>query len=551
MSCYAQCQAFDYGDCYLRIDDYDVIFQYRDAKGRQQPDEIEKVSLCQTHYEWLNKIHQGEPLKMRGEAPQYALHDDLFSHFAEKKRMYTLMKVDFDDGQGKDEEVKYYLFNGRDVDAMRKVIQEWFPNKDSYIRSYEEGFFHTTFHYNADTKDCDQVVIEVKDITGELALAALANNGLSHVHMMTPEGTKVSISASAYTWLHRAETEPLYAAEPMPELFKRFFTKKQEAYIYHNFEECTEFIESEIDKSIIDWTKVRANSPHTEQVLFEISQRLKEALLQKDDTCIKTMQDACDITPDVLWVIYINANHRLFASSDHKNDLTKNKTLVDLFVAQGLEKDLLALAIAGERERYLFVKRRAHYNTLFENEFVVKYLVPRIISSTDIIYKSDHIELTALAYWNYYDNTTTHMGGGFSYLCNNIETFEKNETIHLYLELHTLTPLEEVIVVSDATQQQRIGKLDSSVLSEKALLLYNQVKENGHHDAEFVIFGYQDLFEYRPISVVDLRQCTVEEGEKIIPGVTAIYEEKKRKLRAGDYEEWQKMNETLLKYKYE
>jgi len=446
MSSYSQCEARDYGDCYLRIDEYDVTFKYRDAKGRHQPDEIVKVCMCQNHFNWLSKIHQDEPLKMHGEVPQYALHDDLFSHFAEKKRMYTLMKVEFDEVDGKEEQ--YHLFNGRDVDAMRKVIQEWFPNKDSYIRSYEEGFFHTTFHYNTDTKDCDQVVIEVKYITGELAIASLAN-GLSHVHMMTPDGKKVNISSSAYTWIPRADTESLYEKEPMPELFKRFFKTKQEAETYSNFEECVEFIEGEIDKDIINWTNVRETSPHTEKELFEKSQELTCALLRNDEAGVNAMQDAGDITPDVLWVTYITANHRLFASQDPKKDLTENKALADLFVTQGLEKDLLALAIAGERERYLFVKRRAHYNILHENEFVVKYLIPRVISGTDIIYKSENVELTPLAYWSYYDNTTTHFSGGFCSGRDNVESFEKDEKIRLYLELNTIVPapLEEPVPV--------------------------------------------------------------------------------------------------------
>ena len=518
-----QCQAHEYGDCYLRTEEYDVTFKYRDGKGRHHADEIVKVCMCQNHYNWLCKIHKDEPLEMRGEAPQYAIHDDLFSHFAAKKRMYTLMKVD-------GEEEQYHLFNGRDVKAMRKVIQEWFPNKDHYIRSYEEGFFQTTFHYNADLKDGEEVVIEVKYITEELAIAALAN-GLSCVHMMTPEGKLVNISESVCTFIPRADTDPLYVSQPIPEVFQRFFTKKQEAHIFGDFEECVEFIEDEIDKSVINWSKVRETSPHTKTALFEKSQQLMHALQRNDEEHVMNMQEAGDLTPDVLWVTYVTVNHRLFASYDPKKNLTEKKALVELFVAQGLEKDLLVLAISGERERDLFVKRRAHYNILRENEFVVKYLVPRVISGSDIIYKSEY---TPLTYWQTYDNTTSYMGGCFNPGYNNRETFEKNDNIRLYLE------------------SQSIGKLDPNVLSAEALPLYKQVKANGHHDAEFVICGYQQLFEYRPISTVDgFRRCTVEEGAKIFPGITEIYEEKKRKLRAGDYAEWKKMNETLLKYKNE
>ena len=528
-----QCEARDYGDCYLRTDEYDVTFKYRDAKGRHQPDETVKVCMCETHYNWLSKIQQGKPLEMRGETPHYALHEDLFSQFEDKTSMYTLMKVEFEERCGVEEQ--YHLFNGRDVDAMCKFIEECFTHKDYFIHICEEGFFHTTHHYNDETNTCSQVVIEVKNITGELALEALAN-GLLQVHKMTPGGTKVDITPSMYTWIPRADTDPVYAKEPMPELFNRFFKAKQEAEKFGLFKECVQFISNEIDKNIINWTNVRETSPHTEKELFEKSQQLTNALLRKEEDCITEMRDAGHLSPDVLWVAYVTANHRLFAiNKNPTKDLTKSKQLVDLFVNQGLAKELLVLAIAGERERNLYVKMRPHYNILHENEFVVEELVPRVISCTDIIYKwSEQDKLTPLAYWDYYDNTVIHNRGDFWSGGGNTETFEKNKNIRLHLERNTPP-----------------GKLDVNVLSVEALAFYNQIKENLPHDAEFVILGFPALFEYRPLnSSNNFKPVTVEEGEKILPGITASFEEKKRKLRANDYTEWQKMNATLLKYKY-
>lgn len=236
MSSY-QCEAEEYGDCDIHTDVYDVTFNYSDAKGRCGPDEIKKVCICKYHYNWLRKIHKGEQLHMRGEAPEYALHDDLFDNFAYKNNMYTLMKVEFDhvvDGEKEVKEVKevkeeeqYYLFNGRDIESMCKVIEEWFPNKHSRIRIYEKGFFQTTTHYDHydanDIRKWNEDVIEVKYITDKIPIAALTNS-LSNVYMMAPQGREVAIGTSAHYWIPRAKTDPMYVKEPMPELFKHFFT---------------------------------------------------------------------------------------------------------------------------------------------------------------------------------------------------------------------------------------------------------------------------------------------------------------------------------------
>jgi hypothetical protein len=524
-----KCEAREYGDCYLHVQEVDVTFKFRNFNGDQQPDKVVKICMCEGHSKWLSLLNQGNPLEMRGEESEYAIHDDLFKPLAEKLQMFTLLKVDFFCDK---KEVEFHLFNGRDVGAMRTIINSYYPTEEKFW-TYEEGFFQTTFQYNEEHTEC--VVVEVKNITDELALEALAN-GLTHVNMMTPESKCVNIGKRAFTLVPRTETDPLYVEEPMPELFKRFFKEKKEAHQYEKFLECISFIESEIDRSIINWDEVREKSLYTEKELFEKSQQLSDALLQSNESSNSMVNDillAGDIKPDVLWVTYITANHQLFASSDPKKDLTKNKQLVDLFVLLGLEKNLLALAITGERERYLFVKMRAHYNILKENEFVVEYLVPRVISSTEIIYKSEHDEFMPLGYWKYYDNTTnnhTGWGGQFS-----TETFEKNEKIHLYLEKN-MPP----------------GKLDVNVLSAEVLPIYKKFKANGHHDAEFVILGYPSLFEYRPLdSSNNFKQLTVEEGEKIMTGICARFEEKKLKLQANDYVEWENMNKMLLKHKYE
>ena len=442
---YQQCEAREYGDCYRHNKIVDVTFMYRDFKGRRQPDEVVKVCMCKGHHDWLSKIHQGKPLEMRGEAAEYALHDDLFIPFTKKERMYTLLRVE-EVGSYNENEHLYYLFNCRDVKAIREKIQ---CKNEKFLGMYEVGFFQTTVHLNTESNAFEELIIEVKPIKGEMALDALVNR-IKHVNMMTPGGTSVAISDWAYMYIPRDESENKYTIESdlscsVLNLMKPFFKKKQRAEQYTDFTECCAFIEGNIDKNIVNWNKLRENSPHTEEGLFQSFQQLTEALINKNDP-IKTvseMKDGGDVTADVLWLTYVSANHRLFASDSRQNDLTKNKELIDLFICHGLEKDLLALAISGERERYLSIRQRDHYDILYENEFVVEYLVPQYIATTDVIYKYEHTDAeTPLEYWQSYDNTTLYIGGGFSSGRDTTETFEKNEKIRLHLEQY-VTVVEE------------------------------------------------------------------------------------------------------------
>ena len=420
---YRQCEAREYGDCYRHNKEVDVTFMYRDSKGRHQPDEVVKVCMCIGHHDWLSKIHQGEPLEMRGETAEYALHDDLFIPFANKKRMYTLMRVEKIGNYNADEHA-YYLFNGRDLEAIR--AKNKFKNEKK-LGIYEVGFFQTTLHFNTERNECYEVIIEVKPIGGEMALESLVNR----IDMLTPSEDTESESESEES-----------SSMSVINLMKPFFEKKQRAEQYTKFTECCAFIKNNIDKNIINWVKMRENSPHTEEGLFQNFQQLTEALININGPVktVSEMMDEGDISADVLWITYVSANHRLFASYAQKKDLTKNKELIELFLFYGLEKDLLTLAISGDRERYLSVRRRDHYDILHENEFVVEYLVPQYIATTDIIYKSDpDEEHTPLEYWHSYDNTTLYIGGGFSSGRDMTETFEKNEKIRIYLEQY-VTP---------------------------------------------------------------------------------------------------------------
>jgi hypothetical protein len=147
---------------------------------------------------------------------------------------------------------------------------------------------------------------------------------------------------------------------------------------------------------------------------------------------IKEMKKNGEITPEVLLITYILLNHELYWSRNEiMNDkLRKHTCLIELFIEQGLEKELLCLAITGERLRDLSYHIRDYHDILHENISVVKYLVPRyILPSKPIYYTADNFELLPIEYWYYFSNNTMSISPPFE-----TDTFEKNKDILLYLE---------------------------------------------------------------------------------------------------------------------
>ena len=521
---------------------------------------------------------------MRGEVPQYALHDDLLQPFANKERMYTLLEVEYYVGEVK--EVKYCLINGRDTEKFCELIKKEISAKGNaeslnWCAVVDDGFLLTCFQpFGVDGKYL-QAVVEVVDIHGELALEALTK-GLTTFYKPVPEGEMRNITESALTWFPRVEKNPTleteYTCEPIPEFIRTHFLKKQAAEKYAEFEECCNFIDGEIDKNIIDWQKIREKSCHDEKSLFETVSMVTEALQSEDEmfrsVVMTNLADDAKISEDVLWVTYVLANHELYYSRDPKKKLYESTRLIEEFIFSGLEKDLLALAISGERMRWLSRKQRDHHDILETNKFVVEYLVPKHVKGTDIIYMSEHAKLTPLEYWDYYDNTTSYIGGGFCCGRDNTETFEKDKPIHDYLLTHTpaniIEKQEEPVVVKEepvvvqeepvvvqeepvviqeepVVEKPEFGSLDVTLLKGASLEYYNKiVVENGHPEAEFVILGFPFLFEQIYTSY-DGKKQTMEYTESLFPGITEMYEQKKRDLRKNDYEAWKFVNEKLRK----
>jgi hypothetical protein len=624
------CEAQQYKDCSGCNEKLDVTFKYCDFKGHVQPDELVSTILCKTHANWLRNFYQWKPLEMRGDSVEHALHNDLFQPFFDVSTIFTLVHEDSFIGDERKEQ--FYLINGRDVIKFRELLIAEDPSKKKMWIG-DSGFFQIAVHQQddlladavyADTVYADSVyadtvyadaIIEVVNIRGELELESIVNT-LVGFYKPAPYGELHHISPGALKWIPRDKKNPTikteYTIEPIPAFIRSHFITKQKEEKYNEFEGCCEFIESLVDRNIIKWDEIRANSPHTELELYEAFRELTNALLNKDaavcDSTIYNMLDNGDISDDVLFVTYIYANHQLYASRDPKKMLYQNTKLIDLFIYNGIEKALLALAIAGERLRYLSRAERDSHDVLDTNEFVVEYLVPKYVYGHEIIYKSDSVTLTALEYWEYFNNTTTYFRGGYGDMRENVDIFEKSPTIYAHLLKHTpaviIAKIKNTGEIGDivepepavaepepaehepathepepaapadiiepepapepaapepaapepaapepaapAVAKPPVGCLDVSLLPKNVLDVYNKnVVENGQSEADFIILGFPSLFEYLYTDMVDGTKKTMAFTESVFPGVTEMYERKKRDLRKNDYKAWKFVNKSL------
>lgn len=218
------------------------------------------------------------------------------------------------------------------------------------------------------------------------------------------------------------------------------------ATTFEDIEECLSFMHSNMFNHNRDGTINNYNYDTFRDIqdinilnglLLECN-RLIDALLNDDEQTILEMKTNGLIKPDLLWIIYIILNHRLLCSRDKiiRGKLQSNTRIIDLFIDLGLEKELLTLAISGERLRDISIHCRDSYDILEENLIVVKYLVPKyVLPNTIVADKYDYEKrnytkaFTPLEYWHDFSNETMSISPPFD-----IETFEKNEDIRIYLE---------------------------------------------------------------------------------------------------------------------
>ena len=187
-----------------------------------------------------------------------------------------------------------------------------------------------------------------------------------------------------------------------------------------------------IDRPLVDIKKLRETSLHSEEALLAFVRRLTDALCADDRECIAEMQEAGELTEEVLWITYVLANHELYWSHIPGRNLRKNIQLIKLFINAGLHDLLLLVAISGERERCLDNHHRTHHDILHENAYVVRYLVPTYFQPRTLIKLRDSNDVTSISAYTYYTEFCNALYNCNPF-CDKEEPFEKNETILLHL----------------------------------------------------------------------------------------------------------------------
>jgi len=416
-----KCQAHEHGFCEGLVNPHSVIFKSRNLKYPGIQDREVQVNVCNTHFDWI--VEKGDNLnketgllEMRGKFLDEAIHEDLFSPFHESyptvSDKYTLLRVEYCD-KAHGEEIGF-LINGTDIDKFKNFMM---IEEDKPVRITQCGLFH----FNGET------VYELKKVSSEWGLEVIAELLDVFFRPLTRDDYESDDEHINNDCSHMCMVIP-------PEI-KSYFESKLLARRIENFEECLEFINIEVDP-IIGFNYIRSMS---DKYLFESFRLLTNALINNDEETIREMYLNGQITEEVLWITYVSANHQLFSSSVSSKNLTNNTRIIDMFIKFGLQDELLILAISGERLRYLDRHMRSSHNVLDENEFVVKYLVPRFILPTDMLYttqRRDTVPMTALEYWNSF---STKLYDECNSVCNYLYSytpheFEKNDNIRIYLE---------------------------------------------------------------------------------------------------------------------
>ena len=427
-----------------------ITYKYRNHSGHRMSDSIIPVYLCDFHYKWLKTQNS---LEMRGEDADDAIEDDLLPQFANniyrvwrcfnksssKNTLYLLEGTFKDTIDLKDDENIWQLqgifsWNGGKIFEIVPITElsviNWLVTQQSM---YHYPPMRRRIWLSKETGDqCDDE--EVKYVNGGCYLKDVVN----------PIYYTTKISSD-------------FQMGFCPDQINNFFWKKKKNFNFIKFEECLDFIHNHIDDShignIINWYDLYENFGYSVEGLYQKVFLLKEALLFNNKETLKSLKPSeFSYMPMstqhlhmhvIMWVLYVATNHEFYWDAtfcktpdfceDEKAYKHFFQNLVDLFVAKGLVKQLLCLAISGERERTIFSKQRAAHNILHENFEVVKMIVPKHISANSDIITDDK---TALQYWETYDNQYFNpaMFAQYGHFYN--EMFDRNEDIGNYLKLH-------------------------------------------------------------------------------------------------------------------
>jgi len=462
-----QCAAAEFGYCSKHdVKDRKVIFMNRNMKIGHVPDEEVNVSMCDFHYKWLVTKNNGvEPLEMRGKFVDTAIGEDLCSAFEPYdivRRQSHLFTIWWNSSKE-----RHIVFYGDDTNYSPERFGErgWEKSGvlhfdgDAYDANENNGFVQ--FLQPISKTVCESLLEE--EVEGHTSCFPLPDEGI-HTHprdkLLDVDCWCVDIDDISYFFIHR-----MILPNVIRNYLNGFHLDLIQKKKHNEYAECIEFILSEVSKDIMKMPGLRDRYNYDYAFEYdehaELESREKEKLIGAVSQMMNlletknvsgmyelwdsTVTDHIDFT-SVLWIVYTFTNHRLYTEYEELGKY--NEQLVAFFMDEGLGKELLTIAISGERERYVDIHMKTCYNILYPSVNVVKALVPAYISTNEVIHivkkfvylEEDKVEevertpLTAIQYWHHYDNTITNVAGGGIYGGFAEEQFEKDADILEYLE---------------------------------------------------------------------------------------------------------------------
>lgn len=390
----------------------EIVFNHQEFE--QYSETIETVHMCDFHYNWIITL---SPLKMSGETLYDAIENDLLARF----RDHTIFRIwrhyfkQCPKGDG-----TLYLLEGHEDDNM--------PLKgDNHIWELEGVFCYI-----------QSTIFELVPVTKPDVMNWLSTNKVIYLYpAKTYERNSKetgSIVPEEYTNIARDfEFFGSYVD------IKEYFWRKNEANEATVFQGCLSFMCDELtDSRIFDWNVVYGDY----RVKMEDVYLMKKALVSGNQpTLDRYKQSYITCKPHlhaIMWVVYVSTNHEFYLNNsfgktpdlyvDEKGYNRFWTNLVDMFVEEGLAKPLLCLAISGERQREVGIKKRDHNNIMHTNFEVVKMLIPAHVNAFDNIYD----DLTPWQYWNCYDNRVFNIGSSVNGH-DAYEEFSRDESIGNFL----------------------------------------------------------------------------------------------------------------------
>lgn len=446
------CAAANYNNCSQQTKFREINYQNPTEEDMVVTDKIVNVSICEFHFDWLiehyNSGDQSRNLAMYGKYLEEAIHNNLFSIFArmnpvtEESRLFTIWVDNTDDAK------ELIILNGNDTIKPPTRFNRW----------KRVG----AFHFDKYTK-CIRETIQEIDMD-EIDTAGGLDNWyyempMQGMHQLKPNTFECKDSC----WCHEESLKFDNPIEWDSSVLQNYFNVKRANDEKNSYIACIEFIQQNLDTIICPWfPSLSADCDigdwrHTEKIFNDrLVSNAQEILGILQDNNKAALHNAIapishsygNMYEKVLWLLYTYVNHELHspykkswkygASSSESNQQKKskmNQMLVELFVEAGLAKELLAIAISGERERYVDIHNRTRNDILYENNEVVELLVPAHVSMNEVIYndkENEYLQLTPLQFWHYFNNSVFDVCSLYD------EYFNKNYAIKKYLECYEI-----------------------------------------------------------------------------------------------------------------